>query len=327
MSKHRVGVVRGGPSSEYEVSLQTGGSVLKHLPEDKYHKHDILIARDGTWHLGGIVMSPERVTSQVDVIFNALHGEYGEDGKLQSLLEHLGIPYTGSNVFASAIGMNKPLAKEIFKRNGIKVPYGLLVKQNEIENACPDGTGAAEYIFRKMSPPWVIKPADRGSSVGLVLARTFKELEQGLELAFSVSPNVLVEEFIKGREATCGVVDNFRGRDVYTLPPIEIRKPGNEVWSYKGKYGGETEEICPGNFSPDEKMALEKLAAHAHQALGLRHYSRADFIISPRGIYLLEVNTLPGMTAESLLPKALATVGCSYPDFLDHILQLALNRK
>lgn len=319
MSTHRVGVVRGGPSSEYEVSLKTGGSVLAGLPEH-YKGHDILITRDGTWHLGGVPMSPERVASQVDVIFNALHGEYGEDGKLQSLLEHIGVPYTGSNTFASAIGMNKPLAKEVFRRNGIKVPYGLVLKQGEVADA-------ARFVFEKMSPPWVVKPADRGSSVGLALARNFGELQGALEVAFTVSPNVLVEEYVSGREATCGVVDNFRDHLVYSLPPIEIRKPQNNVWNYQDKYSGETEEICPGNFNDDVKMALGKLAAQAHQALGLRHYSRADFIISPKGIYLLEVNTLPGMTETSLLPKALQAVGCSYPDFLDHIIKLALNKK
>lgn len=320
MGKHRVGVVRGGPSSEYEVSLKTGGSVLEHLPADKYHAHDILITRDGTWHLSGLPLSPAQLVDRVDVVFNALHGEYGEDGRIQSVLESVGVPYTGSNTFASAIGMNKPLAKEIFKRNGLRVPRGLIVKRGEHENP-------ARFIFEKISPPWVIKPADRGSSVGLSLAKTFNQLDETLQLAFTVSPNALVEEYIRGKEATCGVVDNFRDRETYTLPPIEIRKPGGGVWGYKDKYSGETEEICPGNFTSDEKLALEKMAAQAHRSLGLRHYSRADFILSPRGIYLLEVNTLPGMTAESLLPKALHAVGCAYPDFLDHVLQLALRKK
>jgi D-alanine-D-alanine ligase len=182
-------------------------------------------------------------------------------------------------------------------------------------------------VFEKVPPPWVVKPADRGSSVGLALARTFRELAGALETAFSVSDNVLVEEFIRGREATCGVVDDFRDQETYALPPIEIRKPGMEIWSYKDKYSGETEEICPGNFSVEEKRSLETLARQAHRALGLRHYSRSDFILAPRGIYLLEVNTLPGMTAESLLPKALAAVGCNYPDFLDHVIKLALAKR
>lgn len=320
MSAYRVGVVRGGPSSEYEVSLKTGGHVLSHLPEH-YQGVDILVTRDGAWHLGGLPTRPERAAGQVDVIFNALHGEYGEDGRVQNILEHAGVPYTGSNTFASAVGMNKPLAKEIFRRHGLRVPFGLVLRDGEV-------TDAAHHVFQKISPPWVVKPADRGSSLGTSLARTFRELEAAIAHAFSFSKRILVEEYIRGREATCGVINHFRNKEIYALPPIEIRKPGQEIWKYDDKYNGQTEEICPSHFSSDEKMALEKLAAHAHSALGLRHYSRADFIVSPRGIYLLEVNSLPGMTAESSLwPKALQAVGCSYPDFLDHVITLALERR
>ena len=136
----------------------------------------------------------------------------------------------------------------------------------------------------------------------------------------------MVEENIKGREATCGVVDKFRGNDFYSLLPIEIIKPEkSDFFDYEAKYCGGSQEICPGNFSRDEKEAIQELAVAAHKVLGLRHYSRSDFIISPgRGIYILEVNTLPGLTAESLLPKSLQAVGCSLPDFLDHLITLAL---
>lgn len=319
MSAYRVGVLRGGPSSEYEVSLKTGGSILQHLPAH-YQGVDLLVARDGTWHLGGLPTQPARAARQVDVIFNALHGEYGEDGKVQTLLESAGVPYTGSNPFASALGMNKPLAKDIFRRQGIKVPFGLRLSAGEQSEP-------ATYVFQKISPPWIVKPADRGSAVGTNLARTFAELVLALKNAFNFSDNVLVEEYIRGREATCGVINHFRNHEIYTLPPIEIRKGHNNVWSYAERYSGQTEELCPSHFHDTEKMAIEKLAAQAHRALGLRHYSRADFIVSPRGIYLLEVNTQPGLTNESLLPKALAAVGCSYPDFLDHVLTLALEKR
>lgn len=317
-----MGVIRGGPSSEYEVSLKTGGSVLKHLPE-RYTGHDILITRDGTWHWGGLPTTPERVARQVDVMFNAMHGEYGEDGKVQSLLDGLGVPYTGSGPFASAVGMNKVMAKEIFRRHGLKVPGGLLLRREELGAEDP-----ARLVFTRLAPPWVIKPADRGSSFGLFFARTFPELRATLRDAFGVAPNILIEEYIAGREATCGVVDHFRDQETYALPPIEIRRPaGKAVWDYTDKYSGDTEEVCPGLFSTAEKQSIEDLAVRAHRALGLRHYSRADFILTPRGIYILEVNTLPGMTAESLLPKALNAVGCQYPDFLDHVIQLALAKK
>ena len=127
MATHRVGVIRGGPSSEYEVSLKTGGSVLQYLPE-QYEGHDILIDRRGQWHLGGLPTTPARAARQVDVIFNAMHGEYGEDGKVQNLLDQLGVPYTGSGTFASAVGMNKALAKNVFKQNGLKTGRPRLVR-------------------------------------------------------------------------------------------------------------------------------------------------------------------------------------------------------
>lgn len=321
MSKIRVGVLRGGPSSEYEVSLKTGGSVLQSLPEH-YQPHDIFIDRSGRWHWLGLPSQPQQVAKKVDVLFNALHGEYGEDGKLQSELDLLGVPYTGSKTFASAVGMNKVLSKQIFKQAGLKVPQGVLLKLGEHRNY-------AKTAHEKVAPPWIIKPADRGSSVGLFFANTFPELADAIEQAFAVSPNVLVEEYIPGREATCGVIDNFRGHERYALPAIEIRRPGNKkIWNYTDKYSGETQEICPGNFLEHERRTIEELAKKAHEALGLRHYSRSDFIINPRGqIYLLETNTLPGMTAESLLPKAVAAVGCPYPEFLDHLIQLALRSK
>ena len=138
---------------------------------------------------------------------------------------------------------------------------------------------------------------------------------------------MIVEECIKGREATCGVIDNFRDTKHYSLLPIEIIKPRNrDFFDYQCKYDGTTQEICPGNFSQKEKQALQNLSVKIHKALGLRHYSRSDFIVSPGGIYALEVNTLPGLTSESLFPKAMAAVGCDYLGFLDHLLNLALRR-
>lgn len=319
MGKIRVGVVRGGPSSEYEVSLRSGGTVLRELDRNKYEPRDILITKDGDWHLNGFATSPQRLVNEVDVFFNALHGEYGEDGVIQEILDEIGRPYTGSGREASALAMNKPQANATLKVAGFKVPVSLVLDSAE------EAELLAGQVFYKLPPPWVIKPADRGSSVGLFLARTFSDLTKGLKQAANFSKNILVEQFIKGKEATVGVINHFRGQEYYVLPPIEIRKPaGKTLWDYHDKYSGLTPEICPGVFAESEKRELERLAALAHQTLGLRHYSRADFIVSPRGIYLLEVNTLPGLTNESLLPKALGAVGAKPADFLDHVISLAL---
>ncbi len=315
MLRKKIAVLRGGPSSEYEVSLKTGAEILKNLSDDKYDLSDVCITRDGDWYLKGMKVRPADILPQVDAVFNAMHGEYGEDGKVQRILETFGVPFTGSQSIPSALAMNKMLAKQEFKKGGIKVPIDIVLKRGDYNVA---------EIFRTFPIPAIVKPISAGSSVGIGLARTALELQQAIENAFEVSDKVLVEEFIGGREATCGVIDDFRGESIYTLLPVEIRpKSVNNFFDYEAKYSGESEEICPGNFTEEEKGQIQELARQAHQLLGLRHYSRSDFIISPRrGIYLLETNSLSGLTANSLLPVSLKAIGCDLSDFLDHLIQL-----
>ena len=316
----RVAVLRGGPSSEYDVSLNTGANVLRGLAS-KYKTKDVLIAKDGQWYMDGLAITPEKVCRSVDVVFNAMHGEFGEDGQVQRILHKFKVPYTGSEAWPSSIAMNKALTKDYFRKNGIRTPHGLLIKKTE------DDSTLVKYIFNKISPPWFVKPNTGGSSVGASLCKNMAELDNGLKEAFNYSDSVMVEECIKGREATCGVIDNFRGVKNYSLFPIEIIKPKDRAFfDYQCKYDGTTQEICPGNFRDKDKQEIQNIAVKIHRALGLRHYSRSDFIISPRGIYALEVNTLPGLTSESLFPKAMAAVGCSYANFLDHLIQLALQK-
>ena len=218
MNSIRVGVLRGGPSLEHEVSLKTGESVLRNLPV-KYSAKDIFISKEGEWHLDGKPAHHDRIFRQIDVVFNALHGEYGEDGKVQQLLEAFGIPYTGSGVMASALGMNKILARQAFKNSGLKVPYGFeIILEKGLAETAKD-------IFKKIPPPWVIKYPSGGSSVGVFIARNFEDLDGALEKVFSFSPKILVEEYIRGREATCGVIDEFRNQKHYALPIVEIIPP------------------------------------------------------------------------------------------------------
>lgn len=322
--KTRVGVLRGGPSSEYEVSLKSGASVLAHLPE-RYHGVDIFIDRAGVWHLSGLPCEPHRALAQVDAVFNALHGEYGEDGGVQELLDAHSVPYTGSGRFPSAMAMNKAAAKGMLSEHGIKTPYYRLLRQEEVDGI----SQLALELHRRFPQPSIVKPLAKGSSVGMTLARTLAELIDALDNGFAASDTLLIEEFISGREATCGVIDDFRGERQYALLPIEIVPPKESpFFDYYAKYSGASRELCPGNFSRAEKEAVQTLSKKVHAALGLRHYSRSDFIVHPRrGIYFLEVNTLPGLTNESLLPKALRAVSCSLPQFLDHVISLALERK
>ncbi len=319
MSRKKVGVLRGGPSSEYEVSLKTGKAVIDALTED-FEVYDILITKDGVWHHQGLAITPEKVFKKVDVIFNALHGTYGEDGTVQKLMDTFGIPYTGSTALASAVGMNKVLAKKVYKTHKLKTPLHTTV------NKGVDVSKVAKEIFKSFPIPAVVKPVSGGSSVATTIAKTLAQLEKGIEEALKHGDTVLIEEFIAGKEATCGVVDNFRSEKIYTLLPIEIRKPqASDFFDYKAKYSGESEEICPGNFTSAEKQVIQEMAKQAHEALGLRHYSRSDFIIHPRrGIYILETNTLPGLTEQSLVPKSLQAIGCSFKDFLKHLIDLAV---
>ncbi len=321
MSRVRVGVLRGGPSSEYDVSLRTGASALRHLPEEKYEGIEIFIDREGVWHIKGRPYDPGRALSHVDVALNAMHGEYGEDGTVQRILESFGVPYTGSTSFSSALAMNKPRTRDVVSRAGIRVARGVVL------NVGDDLNKRIFELFRTFPQPSVIKPASAGSSIGVFIARSFQDFDSGIRDAFSYSPKVLIEQYVPGREATVGVVDAFRGERFHALMPVEIIPSNKErFFSYDAKYGGTTQELCPGNFPNGIKEELARTAILAHEALGLRHYSRSDFIVSPRGVYFLEINTLPGLTEHSLLPKALAAGGTTMPQFLDHLLRMALGR-
>lgn len=320
MERIKIAVLRGGPGGEHDVSLKSGKNVIENLPE-KYIPLDIFVAKDKSWSLDGVSISPEKVFKNVDVVFNAMHGEYGEDGKVQQLMDHFGVKYTGSKALASALGMNKVLAKEIFIKSGLKTPiYKVIRKGDEL-------SGIDHVIFKTFPMPTIIKPGGSGSSIGVSLVKTLKEIMPAIEKALRYSDIVIAEEFIKGKEATCGVVEKFRKEPLYALLPVEITQPKEfEFFGYEAKYSGCSTEVCPGSFSEKEKSTIQNMAKEAHRVLGLRHYSRADFIVSPkRGVYILEVNTLPGLTKESLLPKSLEAVGCPLSVFLDHVIMLALD--
>ena len=322
MALMNVAVLRGGPSREYDVSLATGAAVLANLSEDKYRAKDVLIARDGTWHTRGVPTTPDRALRDVDVAFIALHGEYGEDGTIQKILDAHGVPYTGSGAFGSAIAMDKGKTRELVGRlEGVRMPSYSVLYRDSVGDAYK---GAAQQVFSKFGPAYIVKPLRGGSSIGILVAHSVAELVDALFEAFQDSDALIVEQFITGREATCGVVEQLRDQDLYSLPPIEIRVPiDKKLFDYDAKYDGQTEEICPANFTKIEKDTLERASRAVHKALNLRHYSRSDFILTTSGVYFLEVNTLPGLTPNSLLPKSVDAVGVLFGDFLDHLIMLA----
>ncbi len=314
--------MRGGISDEYRISLNTGGSVLRNIPQDKYHVVDVLITKDGEWNIGGIPTTLEKLSKNVDVMFNALHGKYGEDGKVQRELEQFAIPYTGSKTFASAVAMNKALAKYYFKQAGLKTPECVVVKDTD------DISVVARRAFRKFLGPYIVKPMYSGSSVGISIATDFGSLIKSIEYSLDYQSMAIVEEYIDGREITCGVIDGMNNSNTYPISPVEIIIPEqSDFFDYEVKYNGETLEICPANLFPKTIKKIQQQASIAHEALGMRHYSRSDFILSTRGLYILETNSLPGLTEESLFPKALKSDGLKFSEFLDYILTLVAEGK
>ncbi len=316
-----VGVLRGGPSREHEVSLKTGHSMLTHLSPERFTARDIYIDKEGVWHERGMPTTPAKVLRSVDMVMVGLHGEYGEDGEVQKLLEQFGVPYTGSNSFGSYLAMHKAIAKEHAKQAGLLTPRSHFIEEGT------DVEAAALEITRTFAQPVIVKPVRWGSSVGISIVGGYMPVHRAItELLESSSGGVLVEEFIRGTEATAGVVENLRDEELYALPPVEIIPPESAgYFSADVKYTGETREIVPGRFKRPIQEELQRQARVMHETLGLRHYSRSDFIVAPKGIYYLETNTLPGLTDESLLPKSLAAIGVNFPDFLSHLVDLAMN--
>ncbi|MFT7507577.1 MAG: D-alanine-D-alanine ligase [Acidimicrobiales bacterium] len=320
MSVSTVAVLRGGPSAEYDVSMQTGAGVLGSLSELKIKTKDITISRKGEWLIEGFVKSPEIALTGVDVVFIALHGAYGEDGSVQRILERLAVPYTGSKPFASAVAMNKLLTKQHLADLDIKTPQSMRVTKEKTKDPFQTALG----IGTLFGPRYFIKPMTGGSSIGIQTAENVQELGLSLRELLKEYDDLLVEELIVGREATVGILENYRGSPLYDLPTVEIIPPAeSKYFAADVKYTGATEEICPGRFTKTEKGELARIAQTVHKELGLRHYSRSDYIVADDGIYFLEVNTLPGLTKESLFPKSIEAVGGKYGELVEHLIAQA----
>jgi D-alanine-D-alanine ligase len=302
LANKKIGVLMGGLSSEREVSLASGAAVLKALQEKGHHAVAIDMGRDA---------AAQVQESGIDLAFIALHGKYGEDGAVQGLLEIMGIPYTGSGILASAIGMNKAIAKQAFQSKDL-----LVGEYAVIESVAKDRVAAAVAAIQF---PLVIKPNAEGSSVGVSLVLKQEEVAPAVELAFKYGKEILIEKFIKGKEVQVGILGDR------ALGAIEI-VPKRAFYDYEAKYQkGMSDHFFPARV-PDS-VYTKTLAAGlaAHQAIGCKGYSRVDFIIDDFGEpYILEVNTLPGMTATSLLPEIAKGVGLSFPDLVEEIVRLAI---
>jgi D-alanine-D-alanine ligase len=298
MKSRRIGVLMGGLSSEKAISLATGEAVVASLIERGYDTHPVFVDRDIDLVLR---------QSRIDVAFIALHGRFGEDGCIQGMLETLGIPYTGSGVLASALAMNKAKAKEIFRLHNLPTPPAyVLSRVEDAEILAYHG----DFGF-----PVVVKPMAEGSSVGVAVARTPDELLAACESAFVFDDELLVERFIQGVEVSVAVVENR------ALGAIEI-EPRRGFYDYSAKYtSGSADYYIPPRLSPERYRGVLTQGLRAHNALGCSGATRVDLIVSPTGNeYVLEVNTVPGMTPTSLLPKIAFAQGMAFDDLVEAIL-------
>jgi D-alanine-D-alanine ligase len=307
MEKRTIALLSGGISSEREVSLNSGNEVYEALDKSKY---DVL-RYDPKTDIEKLVADAPRI----DAALIILHGPYGEDGTVQGLLDLLRIPYQGSGVLGSALAMNKLASKQLYEKSGLPVPaYTVVERQQEID---------VDQICLQFGLPLVIKPVVGGSSVGMSIVARPEDLPSAVEKALIEDSNAVIEAYIEGTEITVGVIGNRR---LEALPLIEII-PGDAhaFFDYEAKYTpGHTQEICPARI--DSKLAeiAQRYAKIAHRALFCRGYSRTDFILKGNQFFILETNTIPGVTANSLLPLAARCAGIEFGQLFDRLIELAL---
>jgi len=332
----KIAVLFGGNSSERDVSIASGAQIAKALREGGHqvlavdtfrgilsdqeqeallargvaqappNERDLQVIRAKT----GAIVQPSYFVD-ADIVFLALHGGTGEDGTIQAVFDAAGICYTGSNHIGSAVAMDKDLAKRLLVAAEVPTPRWLMVPTD------------LDLAIRELGLPLVVKPNKQGSTVGLTVVRRAEELEEAIAEAYRHDDEVMLERFVPGRELTVGILADR------ALAVGEIIPKCSEIFDYQSKYqAGGADEIFPADISPEQTHLLQELALRVHRALKLRDYSRVDFRMDEAGkFWCLEANTLPGMTALSLLPKAAAAVGIAFPALCGEICRLALNRR
>jgi len=339
----QVNVIMGGPSVEHEVSLATGWEMLTHLDTEKYTVRTVVITSGKSFYYTDTstlqlsrddLFDPEKsqrfkgpflpgmseeIWHGCDVALLALHGEFGEDGTFQGFLETLGIPYTGSGVFASAVGMNKIASKYLYEKNGMLTPPSSIY--------CTNGEGATiDEISNKHGYPCFVKCPQSGSSRLLGRADSREQLEKMIHSFSAYTSEILVESDMKGDEYSCPILEYPSG-DICPLPPILIKPVRSEFFDFTAKYSeGECEEIVPAPCSAELTQRMQKVALQAHTVLTCSGISRTDMIVSQGEIYILETNTLPGFTSTSLVPKAFVALGGTYGELLDILIQTGIGR-
>lgn len=304
----RIGVLMGGPSSEREISLKSGKAVFHALVQAECEAVAIDLKNENTQEVRDLIVS-----QGIQCAFIALHGRFGEDGQIQEILENLKIPYTGSGVAASRLAMDKAASLFLFEKAGLLIPRFTILEKSPVRQhiELPFGLGF----------PLVVKPSSHGSSIGLSIARSLEEFNKAARLAFRYDERILVEEYIKGRELTVGILEN------QALPVIEILT-SREFFDFEAKYqSGFTQYIVPAQLEKEQVDRVQSAALTAHAVLGCSGCSRVDFILrDDADAFILEINTIPGFTDTSLLPKAAKSIGINFQQLCVRLLALAYEK-
>lgn len=357
--KINLAVIFGGQSGEHEVSLSSAGEVMKNLDKEKYNVVPIAITKNGNWLIGDkaqeyiklkeIKIKKEKAINlkeskklktvknneeknffnyagrelkeKIDLVLPILHGPYGEDGRLQGMLDMLGVPYVFSGVLAHAIGMNKPKAKIIAASAGVPVAKDKVLKISDKVKL--------KDIILELGLPIIVKPAELGSSVGITLCKNENDLQKGIKKAFQYGDEIILEEYIKGREFTVTVMENAQAGKLQALAVTEIIPLVSEFYDYKAKYEkGGSKHIIPAEISENDEQKLKDYALTIFKAIGCYDLARIDFLWSEKKkeYYFTDINTIPGMTPTSLAAEAAAFAGMSFSEFLDGLIEGAIKR-
>ncbi len=312
MKKINLALIFGGRSSEREVSLNTGRNIEEGLDPRKFN----IFRYDVKTDLEKFVNDAQN--KRIDKVFIALHGRLGEDGTIQGLCELLQIPYTGSGVLASALGINKLATKIILQQNRLSVPPYVSFSAKDLQNSTSEEIAETLDV---VSIPCVVKPNKEGSSIGVSIVKTPEKLIEALDLSARFDEEIIIEKYIQGKEVTCAILGN---ENPQALPLIEIR-PKNEFFDFEAKYDPKMcEEICPAPLNKKISKKIQKIAINSYKALGCRGFARVDLILDKNNeIFVLEINTIPGLTKNSLFPKAAKASGITFPELLEKIIKLA----
>lgn len=322
-----VAIIMGGYSSEYKISLKSGEVVYNHLDTSKYNLHKIHILTEGWFYVDAqnnkfpidkndfsVEVNGQKIT--FDVVFNAIHGTPGEDGLIQAYLKLLNIPQTSCNYYQSALTFNKRDMLSVLKPYGIKTAISYYLNKGDVI--------LEDQIIQRVGLPCFVKPNKSGSSFGISMVKEADQLQIAIDKAYAEDDEIIIESYLKGTEVSVGVI-KFKGETI-VLPITEIVSE-NEFFDYEAKYEGKSSEITPARISDEEKAKIEDVAKRIYTILKMDGFSRSEFILVGNEPFLLEMNTVPGLTAESILPQQAREAGISLNELFDNAIELALTRE